>query len=152
MLKGLNGRDALLITVETEDHYLATLQNIVNHATEGLDEVKIVPILLPQGTSFNEFLTTLRNEYRIDEFDLVVFDHTEDNFLPDLKNLEIRSFLHSGSKVLIDNAKRKKAQLTEYLKYTSKSPYTSEITDIQQPYPDQVVVSEYAPGRTHEEL
>lgn len=171
-----------LFSSESNENWLREQKKLVTHALSGFKDEKLQHDFvhfralslaedIEWGAMIDSFITD--HELPNGQFDLVILDHEEERFVPDLMDLIHRDALADGCVVIADNIQRKQSQLESYRKlvagaedfkkkYTSwynfglhtvltvaeedSDPATWFVTEkhlIEQPYEDVVYVSRY---------
>lgn len=95
--------DAVLYSIEFNPANAAVARRIWDHAGIGERIVVVVGTLGDSGKT----LDTLRDEYGFTDctVDFAFLDHEKDEYLPDLRRMLDRNWLHPGSVVVADNVK-----------------------------------------------
>ena len=129
--------DALIVSIDSDPESAKIARSIHEHA----GVANRIQIVIDES---QKVIPRLRELFNIDSFDLIFIDHEGDAYLPDLKLLEEKGLIKSGTMIVADNAITPGAP--DYLKYIRNSPnYTSQLYESKLQYsntvPDGVEVS-----------
>jgi catechol O-methyltransferase len=94
---------ARLVSIEFNPDNAAIARRILHHAGVG-DEVAVVVGTLGDGTTIEKLES--EHGFATEALDFVFVDHDKSVYLPDLKRIVERGWLHPGSIVVADNVRR----------------------------------------------
>ena len=151
LAKSTSAKRCLVFSLEANQEWLVIGTSIVRRAIELSSEsvCQYVPLALKKDVS--RLLDMIKTEYQVRSIDGVFLDHNHAQFTTDVNIMNEKHLLREGTLIIADNALRHRKAMRGFIDMMRDHSKTFTLVDTKDPYPDQLLISEWRMKHSHSE-
>ena len=134
----------LIFSFDSNQEWLGIGTSIVRHvlAASGTQKCQYIPMMLTDDVS--HICHHIMAHYGLKTSATGVFlDHSHAKFHRDIIMMHEKGLVGDGTLVIADNAQRHRSVMRTFIDYARLNSRSFQLFDVKDPYPDQVLVSEW---------
>jgi predicted O-methyltransferase YrrM len=151
LTKAQGVKRCLVFSLEANQEWLGIGTTLVRHVLDLSKETgcEYIPLALKKDVS--KVLDMIKSEFHVTRIDGVFLDHNHAQFTSDINIMTEKDLLIEGTLIIADNALRHRQAMRGFIEMMKENSRTFTLVDVKDPYPDQLLISEWQRKPSHSE-